>query len=107
MRKNLTLIAVMAMVAMMFVTVAGFAADGAAVYKAKCASCHGASGAGDTGIGKSLKLRDFSTPDVQKQTDADLTTVVSKGKGKMPAYEGKLSADEIKAVVAQIRTFKK
>ena len=107
MRRNLTLIAVMAMLAMMFMTAAAFAADGAAVYKAKCASCHGQTGAGDTGIGKSLKLRDFSSADVQKQTDADLTTLISKGKGKMPAYDGKLSADEIKAVVATIRTFKK
>ena len=105
--KSLTPIAVIALLGMMFITAAAFAADGAAVYKAKCASCHGQTGAGDTGIGKSLKLRDFSSADVQKQTDADLTTVIAKGKGKMPAYDGKLSADEIKAVVATIRTFKK
>ena len=107
MRKQLTLIAVIALTGILFLTAGAFAADGAAVYKAKCASCHGQTGAGDTGIGKSLKLRDFSTADVQKQSDADLTTVISKGKGKMPAYDGKLTADEIKAVVATIRTFKK
>ena len=107
MRKNLPLVAVMALLGLMFIATGAFAADGAAIYKAKCASCHGQTGAGDTGIGKSLKLRDFGTADVQKQSDADLTTVISKGKGKMPAYDGKLSADEIKALVAQIRTFKK
>lgn len=83
------------------------AADGAAVYKAKCASCHGADGAGTTPMGKKMNLRDLGSAEVQKQTDAQLTEITAKGKGKMPGYESKISADELKAVVAHMRTFKK
>ena len=81
--------------------------DGAALYKAKCASCHGADGAGQTAMGKSMKLRDLGSAEVQKLTDAELTAITADGKGKMPAYKGKLSGEEIKAVVAHMRTFKK
>ena len=96
----------LAILAMMLAPLAAFAADGAAVYKAKCASCHGADGKGETSIGKSMKLRSLGAADVQKTSDADLTKIISDGKGKMPAYKGKLSADEIKALVAYIRTLK-
>ena len=39
-------------------------------------------------------------------SDADLITVVSKGKGKMPGYAGKLTDDQIKQVVAHVKTLK-
>ncbi len=80
------------------------AADGAAIFKAKCAMCHGADGSKENpGMG----VKPLSGADVQKQSDADLTAAVTKGKGKMPAYAGKLSDEEIKAVVAFVRTLKK
>ena len=82
-------------------------ADGGADFKAKCAACHGATGAGDTTMGKNLKLRDLGSADVQKQSDDELTGIITKGKGKMPAYDGKLSGDQIKDVVKFIRTLKK
>lgn len=81
--------------------------DGAAIYKAKCASCHGADGTGQTAMGKSMKLRDLGAVEVQKLSDTELTTVTADGKGKMPAYKGKLTDEEIKAVVVFMRTFKK
>lgn len=81
--------------------------DGAAIYKAKCASCHGADGTGQTAMGKAMKLRDLGSADVQKLSDADLTTVTTDGKGKMPAYKGKLTDEEIKALVTFMRTLKK
>jgi len=84
-----------------------FAADGAALYKSKCAMCHGPDGSGQTPMGKTLKLRNLGSAEVQKQTDAELVKWISDGKGKMPAYKGKMSADEITAVVAFIRTLKK
>jgi cytochrome c6 len=98
---------VLAILALMLAPTLAFAADGAAVYKTKCATCHGADGAGQTGMGKTLKLRALGSADVQKTTDADLEKIIADGKGKMPGYKGKLSADEIKAVVAFIRTLKK
>ena len=84
-----------------------YAADGAALYKAKCASCHGADGSGMTPMGKAMKLRDLSSAAVQKQSDAELTKVTADGKGKMPAYKGKMTDAEIAAVVAHIRSMKK
>lgn len=82
------------------------AEDAAALWKAKCASCHGADGTGATPMGKKMNLRDLGSAEVQKMTDAQLIEITTKGKNKMPAYEGKLSADQIKALVAHMRTFK-
>ncbi len=76
--------------------------DGAGLYKAKCAVCHSADGSGSTTVGKNLKVRDLRSTEVQKLSDADLTKVIADGKGKMPAYAAKLSADQIKSVVAAI-----
>ena len=99
--------ATLVVVALALVCVPFTFADGGADFKAKCAACHGATGAGDTTMGKNLKLRDLSSADVQKQSDADLTGIITKGKGKMPAYDGKLSADQITDLVKYIRTLKK
>jgi mono/diheme cytochrome c family protein len=80
-----------------------YVADAAATYKAKCANCHGADGSGGTAAGKSLKARDLRSAEVQGQSDAQLFAVISKGKGKMPAFEKTLGADTCKALVAHIR----
>ena len=85
-----------------------FAADtGADVFKAKCAACHGADGKGETTMGKNLKLKDLGSAEVQKKSDAELTTLISDGKKPMPAYKGKLTDDEIQQVVKYVRTLKK
>jgi cytochrome c6 len=93
--------------AVAFVSVAGVQADGAGDFKAKCAMCHGADGAGSTPTGKALKVRDLGSADVQGQSDAQLTDIVTNGKGKMPAYKGKLTDDQIKELVAFIRSLAK
>jgi cytochrome c6 len=79
------------------------AQDGATLYKSKCAMCHGADGKGDTPMGKKLSVRDLGSPEVQKQTDAELTTIITKGKGKMTPYGAKLKSEQIGQVVAYIR----
>ena len=84
-----------------------FADSGADTFKGKCAMCHGASGAGDTAMGKNLKLRDLGSADVQKQSDDELTGIITKGKGKMPSYDGKLTKDQISDVVKYVRSLKK
>jgi len=78
------------------------AQDAAATYKAKCAMCHGADGKG----GK-MGTKDFASPEIKSQTDAQLTEAITKGKGKMPAYEGKLKDTEIKDLVTYIRNLAK
>lgn len=73
-----------------------------ATFKAKCAMCHGADGKGK----EAMKTRDLASADVQKQTDAELTTIITNGKGKMPAYKT-MTPDQVKDMVAYIRSLKK
>jgi mono/diheme cytochrome c family protein len=78
--------------------------DAAALFKTKCAACHAADGSGNTPTGKALGALDLRSPDVQKQTDAQLIDSTTNGKGKkMPAYKGKLTDDQIKDLVGYIR----
>ena len=81
--------------------------DGGALFKSKCATCHGPDGSGQTAIGKSMRLRSLGSAEVKKLTDAQLSAIISDGKNKMPGYKGKLSPDEIRQIVRYIRTFKK
>ena len=83
-----------------------FAADDAQdIYKAKCQMCHGPNGE-TTAVGKSMGARPFSDPDVVKMSDADLASITSDGKKKMPAYKGKLTGDQINALVKYVRGLK-
>jgi cytochrome c6 len=76
-------------------------AQSADLYKSKCAMCHGADG-------KKVSGHDFSSADVQGKSDADLTAVITDGKApKMPKYGDKLKPEEIRGLVAYIRTLKK
>jgi mono/diheme cytochrome c family protein len=81
--------------------------DGGGLFKAKCAVCHAADGGGNTAVGKGLKLRDLRSAEVQSQTDAQLGTITTCGKGKMPAYEIKLSDEQIHALVSYMRKLAK
>nr|HEV7952701.1 cytochrome c [Candidatus Acidoferrales bacterium] len=82
--------------------------DGAKLYAAnKCASCHGPDGSANVPAGKALKARDFHSPDVQGQTDADLIAVITTGKNKMPAYGKQLKPAEIAALAAYSRALGK
>jgi len=80
---------------------------GEALYKAKCAGCHGADGKGQTAVGKANNVRDLGSADVQAQSDDAVAGIISNGKGKMPAYGKSLKPDQIKDLVAYIRTLKK
>ena len=75
-------------------------ARGADLYARNCSSCHGADGKGETAVGKANKLRDLGSPDVQKQSDTDVTGVITNGKNKMPAYGKRLKPEQIKDLVA-------
>ena len=75
------------------------------LYKSKCAMCHGADGAGSA-IGTKMGAHDFTTAEVQGMTDAQLTDIITNGKNKMPKYAS-LKPEEIKGLVAYIRTLKK
>jgi len=77
-----------------------------ATYKAKCAMCHGPDGKGQTATGKMTKVKDYSSEEVQKMSDADLSAAITSGKGKMPPFKT-LSADQVKDLIAFIRAFGK
>jgi cytochrome c6 len=78
-----------------------------------CAKCHGAEGKGDTKMGQKMGVKDFTDAKVQADIkDADATKAIKEGKkdqdGKtlMKPFDT-LSDDEVKALVAQVRSFKK
>jgi len=86
-------------------TVSAFAQDGATLFKTKCVSCHGADGTGSA-VGKKLGAHDFTSAEVQKMSDAELSSIITDGKNKMPKY-ATLKPEEVKALVAHIRSLKK
>ena len=81
------------------------AEDGAALFKTNCVVCHGADGTG-TPTGKALKAPDLHSDAVQKLTDAQIATQIEQGKNNMPPFPA-LKPEEVKALVAYVRTFKK
>ena len=80
----------------------------AKAYAAKCASCHGKNGKGNAALAKGLQIEpaslDLTAPSTAAKKDAELTAVMLKGSGKMPAYEGKLSAQEIADLIRHTRS---
>ena len=93
--------------ALLFLPAVSALADAEATYKAKCAGCHGVDGSANTPAGKTLGVRDFQSPEVQKETDAELAEIIAKGKNKMPKYADKLKDSEIKDVVGYMRSLGK
>ena len=78
-------------------------------WKSKCASCHGAAGKGDTDRGKELKIVDMSTPAFQAKKDDELKKAILEGveKDKGHSFKSELTTEQVDALVAHVRTFKK
>jgi mono/diheme cytochrome c family protein len=96
-----------------FSAAAASAADAKALYEKDCAKCHGSDGKGETKMGKKLGAKDYTDPKVQAAlTDAAAFKATKDGlkdkdgKVLMKPAEG-TSDDDIKALVAYMRTFKK
>jgi len=75
------------------------AQDGSATYKSKCAMCHGADGS-------KIAAHDLQGAAAQGMSDADLSAIITNGKGKMPASKS-LKPDQVTALVAYVRPLKK
>jgi mono/diheme cytochrome c family protein len=85
-----------------------YAADvGQSLYKSECAGCHSADGSASSPASKAMKLRDLRSPEVQKQTDAELTAVIAKGSKNMPPYQKRLGDAKIRALVSYMRQIAK
>jgi mono/diheme cytochrome c family protein len=78
-----------------------------------CVQCHGPDGSANTSMGKALNAKDLTSAGIQSSfTDAEATAAIKDGVTKdgvtrMIAFGSKLSDEEIKAVVAYVRTLKK
>ena len=53
--------------------------------------------------GKKPGAKDFQDPDVANPSKADLVKITGEGKGKMPAYKGKLSDEQISDLVTYVK----
>ena len=90
------------------------AADAKELWTKHCAKCHGEDGKGKTKMGEKLGVKDYTDAKVQADLkDADMTKAIKEGvkekggdKMKMKGFAD-LSDDEVKALVAQVRSFKK
>ena len=89
------------------------AADGKALYEKDCTKCHGPDGKGDTKMGKKYGAKDYTDAKVQEALKDEAAIKAIKdgykdkeGKVVMKPADG-LSDDDIKALVAYMRTFKK
>jgi mono/diheme cytochrome c family protein len=109
--KIMKLAAVIAMIALaLFLILPNLswaADDGAAIYKTKCAMCHGADLAGKP----AAKVPSLVAGSAKTASDADLTDMIANGgkdKKAMHAFTNKgVSADQIKMVVSYIRSQQK
>ena len=87
-------------------------ADVAQIWDTKCAGCHGKDGKGQTKMGKTLEVKDLTDAKVHASlTDAAATTAIKEGVSeggtqKMKGFGDKLSDDDIKGLVAKVRSLK-
>lgn len=81
--------------------------DAASLFKSKCVMCHAEDGSGNSPSGKALKAKDLRSQETQSKSDAEISEVITKGQGKMPAFGQKLKPDQIQELVAYVRQLAK
>jgi mono/diheme cytochrome c family protein len=81
------------------------------LFRNNCARCHGGDGRGDTPLGHTYNSPDFTDREWwQKNSNitntSSLVSIVTRGKGGMPAFGKKLTRAEIRSLVGYVRKFK-
>lgn len=84
-----------------------FAQSGEAVYKARCQSCHGATGVPNPGIAKMMGVKPITAETVKKMSEAQMIEATKNGVAKMPAFKGKISDADIANSVKHYRSLAK
>jgi mono/diheme cytochrome c family protein len=75
-----------------------------------CAGCHGADGRADTKMGKFLQVKDLTQ---SKLSEAEIEQAIRNGisspdgRRRMPAFAESLSAEEVKALVAEVKVLQR
>jgi cytochrome c553 len=107
------LIKISAAAVILIAAVAINAADAKENWEKECAKCHGADGRGQTRMGRQAGAKDYTDPKVQAELDDAKALARIKeglkenGKEKMKPYADKFSEEEMKALIAHMRAFKK
>ena len=109
--KLLSIIVIVVMVAAMVLLTspaeasANSAANSASrsVYLSNCARCHGADGRADTESGRLYDVPDISGGRLRRRSSKNLTNVINRGGGSMPAFGKKLTKAQIASLVTYIR----
>ena len=83
-------------------------AEGRRLYGATdCALCHGKDGDGKGVLAKdiNMNLHDWRKPEsLLHVTDGELSYLVLKGKGRMPAYDGKETPEQVWQIINYVRS---
>jgi mono/diheme cytochrome c family protein len=102
MRKIALVVMILGVLA--FVAAPAFSEDGAAVYKAKCAMCHG-----EDGVAKKMAepSRNLNDPKFQAEVSKEaVVQILTDGKGKKKSMKDKLTPEQITAVADYVKTMK-
>ena len=99
-RSGIVLAAVVALAGSMC-----FAEDGGAIYKSKCAMCHGPTGTPSAGMAKAMGIKPVSDPSMQALTLTQIASTVKNGKGKMHPVAG-LTDPQVQAVASYFKSLK-
>ena len=84
-------------------------------WKSKCASCHGQTGKGDTEKGQQMKVSDMTTAAYQAKKDDEFKKAILNGiktekggvKQEMDGFKDELTPEQVDALIAYVRAFKK
>jgi mono/diheme cytochrome c family protein len=76
------------------------------LYKAKCQSCHGATGIADTSAGRANKTPSINSAALKDMSAPEMFASVKGGNGKMHAFKDELTDEQLKDLVAYLRSMR-
>ena len=104
MPRTLALASILAIAGLAYpIVAAAEPGDGAKLYEANCAKCHGADGHGDTPMGKAMKAASLVAPKWAAQDSADAVVSAFRANPKHKSVASKVSDDDLRAIAVHIR----